>query len=137
MGPLESLSFPLRPAGAHEGAISQFDGYQRLPGPPVGAPGGHRARPRRRALAAAADPVSGVIIQESAAAGSAAHADATYYFCSTNCQERSEADPGQYDRGDRRPHDGVAAGGHRGGRGGGTPGPAAGMTGPTRLPPAT
>jgi Cu+-exporting ATPase len=42
------------------------------------------------------DPVCGMVIEESSAAGSIIRAGATYFFCSRSCQERFEADPQHY-----------------------------------------
>ena len=42
------------------------------------------------------DPVCGMAIDESAAAGSATYAGRTYHFCGSTCQQRFEADPAQY-----------------------------------------
>ncbi len=47
-------------------------------------------------MAATTDPVCGMAIEESAAAGSATHQGKTYYFCSLACPEMFEADSGQY-----------------------------------------
>ena len=42
------------------------------------------------------DPVCGMVIEESSAAGSIIRAGTTYCFCSRSCQERFEADPQHY-----------------------------------------
>jgi Cu+-exporting ATPase len=42
------------------------------------------------------DPVCGMVIEETAAAGSAIHEGRTHYFCSPACQQRFETDPWQY-----------------------------------------
>ena len=47
-------------------------------------------------MATTTDPVCGMAIEESAAAGTATYEGKTYYFCSSSCQQRFEADPGQY-----------------------------------------
>lgn len=52
-------------------------------------------------MATTTDPVCGMTIDESAAAGSTSHQGTTYYFCSSGCPERFEADPGQYASGKR------------------------------------
>jgi Cu+-exporting ATPase len=44
----------------------------------------------------ATDPVCGMSIEASTAAGTISHGDTTYYFCSSSCQERFEADPDQF-----------------------------------------
>lgn len=46
------------------------------------------------------DPVCGMSVEESAAAGSATHQGTTYYFCSSACQQRFEAEPDKYASGD-------------------------------------
>lgn len=52
-------------------------------------------------MAITTDPVCGMTVEESAAAGSLTHNGLTYYFCSPACQERFEADPDTYATGDR------------------------------------
>jgi Cu+-exporting ATPase len=47
-------------------------------------------------MATTTDPVCGMTIEESAAAGSITHDGQTYYFCSSGCQQRFQADPVQY-----------------------------------------
>ncbi len=47
-------------------------------------------------MAMTTDPVCGITIEASAAAGSVTHQGATYYFCSPTCKERFEADPAKY-----------------------------------------
>jgi P-type Cu+ transporter len=42
------------------------------------------------------DPVCGMPIDQSNAAGTLTHAGAAYYFCSGACQARFEADPAKY-----------------------------------------
>ncbi|MBN9096345.1 MULTISPECIES: YHS domain-containing protein [Pandoraea] len=42
------------------------------------------------------DPVCGMTVEERTAAGHTSHRGVTYYFCSTSCQQRFEADPGKY-----------------------------------------
>ncbi len=44
-------------------------------------------------MASVTDPVCGMTIEQSAAAGSATHEGVIYYFCSPACQERFEAEP--------------------------------------------
>ncbi len=51
---------------------------------------------RRNPRAMTTDPVCGMSIEESAAAGSITHEGTVYYFCSITCQERFEAEPSQY-----------------------------------------
>ena len=52
-------------------------------------------------MATVTDPVCGMTIEASAAAGEATHHDVTYYFCSPACQQRFEADPDTYTTADR------------------------------------
>ncbi|MDA8040234.1 MAG: YHS domain-containing protein [Actinomycetota bacterium] len=52
-------------------------------------------------MATVTDPVCGMTVDESAATGSASYEGATYYFCSSACQERFEAEPEMYASGDR------------------------------------
>lgn len=47
-------------------------------------------------MATVTDPVCGMTIDTSAAAGSATHGSGTYYFCSPSCQRRFEAEPDTY-----------------------------------------
>src|ERR1700691_4659630 len=42
------------------------------------------------------DPVCGMKVDPAKAAGSAAHEGTTYYFCSKNCLNKFEHDPGKY-----------------------------------------
>jgi Cu+-exporting ATPase len=42
------------------------------------------------------DPVCGMSVDESKAAGKTGYAGQTYYFCSTACQRNFEQDPGAY-----------------------------------------
>ena len=42
------------------------------------------------------DPVCGMQVEESDAAGQAEHGGRTYYFCATACKERFEASPEDY-----------------------------------------
>lgn len=44
----------------------------------------------------AKDPVCGMDVNESDAAGESQHRGATYYFCSSGCRERFESDPEKY-----------------------------------------
>ena len=74
---------------------------RRLPphGPPrqPGASPAATFPPRQETTTATTtDPVCGMIIEESAAAGSASHEGRIYYFCSPVCQQRFQDDPGQY-----------------------------------------
>ncbi len=52
-------------------------------------------------MATTTDPVCGMSIEESAAAGNTTHEGTIYYFCSPACQQRFEADPAKYVSGDR------------------------------------
>lgn len=52
-------------------------------------------------MATVTDPVCGMTIDESEAAGQTTHEGMTYYFCSTACQEQFEADPDKYTAADR------------------------------------
>jgi HAD superfamily hydrolase (TIGR01509 family) len=47
-------------------------------------------------MAITTDPVCGMTIEESTAAATATHQGTTYYFCSTTCRERFEAEPEMY-----------------------------------------
>ncbi len=49
-------------------------------------------------MASTTDPVCGMRIAESSAAGSITHEGVTYFFCSGACQQRFQADPQQYTR---------------------------------------
>ena len=42
------------------------------------------------------DPVCGMPIDQSSAAGTLIHAGTAYFFCSTACQASFEADPAKY-----------------------------------------
>ena len=42
------------------------------------------------------DPVCGMQIEEREAAGQAEHEGTTYYFCSSACQSKFEANPAEY-----------------------------------------
>ena len=84
-------------------------------------PGGHIRRPLRHrapssadhprsrptqphkevAMATVTDPVCGMTIDTSAAAGNVTLDSATYYFCSPSCQQRFEAEPDTYTTGRR------------------------------------
>ncbi len=52
-------------------------------------------------MATTTDPVCGMTIEESAAAGSATHEGVAYYFCSPACKERFETEPEKYASGGR------------------------------------
>ncbi len=52
-------------------------------------------------MATTTDPVCGMSIEESAAAGSATHEGTTYCFCSPACEHRFEAEPEKYASGDQ------------------------------------
>lgn len=45
---------------------------------------------------AAIDPVCGMTVEESDAPEQLDHGGTTYYFCSTDCREEFEANPGDY-----------------------------------------
>ncbi len=45
---------------------------------------------------AAIDPVCGMTVEENEAADKAEHEGTTYYFCSSDCREEFEANPGDY-----------------------------------------
>lgn len=47
-------------------------------------------------MATVTDPVCGMTIEQSDAAGQATHKGVTYYFCSRACHERFEAEPDEY-----------------------------------------
>src|SRR5687768_7227493 len=47
------------------------------------------------------DPVCGMTISKGDAAGSSEHGDTTYYFCSTGCKKKFDADPAAYASGKR------------------------------------
>jgi Cu+-exporting ATPase len=47
-------------------------------------------------MAMTTDPVCGMSIEESTAAGNITHEGTTYYFCSIACQEQFEAEPSRY-----------------------------------------
>lgn len=59
-------------------------------------------------MAQVKDPVCGMTIEQSSAAGTSRYQGQTYYFCSTECLRRFEANPAKYagggtaDRGARR-----------------------------------
>lgn len=42
------------------------------------------------------DPICGMQVEESAAAGQSEYEGKTYYFCSTGCKAKFEADPAEY-----------------------------------------
>ena len=44
----------------------------------------------------AKDPVCGMNVDEKKAAGRTTHEGKTYYFCSTGCKTKFDANPGQY-----------------------------------------
>jgi Cu+-exporting ATPase len=55
------------------------------------------------------DPVCGMQIDEKNAAGKAQHQGRSYYFCSTQCQQKFEHNPEQYARaGGGKPEPGAA-----------------------------
>lgn len=47
-------------------------------------------------MATATDPVCGMTVDTTSAAGTAEHQGQTYYFCSTQCVRDFKADPEQY-----------------------------------------
>ena len=65
-----------------------------LPAAPASRP--TRSRLGRGPVAAVTDPVCGMLIQVSAAAGTTTHRGMAYYFCSSVCRELFHASPGQY-----------------------------------------
>jgi Cu+-exporting ATPase len=42
------------------------------------------------------DPVCGMMVTREHVAGRSVHQDTTYYFCSPECKERFDRDPGTY-----------------------------------------
>lgn len=60
------------------------------------------------ATASAIDPVCGMTVEPAGAAGSTAHAGTTYYFCSTHCLHKFEANPGRYLNGGPVPMPGMS-----------------------------
>lgn len=55
-----------------------------------------RSHTKEEPMATVTDPVCGMSIEESAAAGRATHEGVTYHFCSAACQEQFEAEPEKY-----------------------------------------
>ena len=56
----------------------------------------------------AIDPVCGMEVEPSTAAGSSEYQGQTYYFCSTGCKRQFDTDPQRYSgmrEGDEPPHD--------------------------------
>jgi Cu+-exporting ATPase len=51
---------------------------------------------RRKRMATHKDPVCGMQIEESEAAGQTDYEGTTYYFCSTSCIDKFEKDPENY-----------------------------------------
>ena len=47
-------------------------------------------------MAQVKDPVCGMMIDASTAAGQSTHEGTTYYFCSANCKGKFDAKPGEY-----------------------------------------
>ena len=47
-------------------------------------------------MAQVKDPVCGMRIDPNAAAGQSTHQGTTYYFCSTACKGKFDANPGEY-----------------------------------------
>ncbi|MGB7070647.1 MAG: YHS domain-containing protein [Pyrinomonadaceae bacterium] len=47
-------------------------------------------------MATQKDPVCGMQVEESEAAGRSEHEGRTYYFCSQGCKEKFDADPEAY-----------------------------------------
>ena len=47
-------------------------------------------------MASTIDPVCGMTIDPESAAGQSTYQDRTYYFCSQQCEQRFEAEPGRY-----------------------------------------
>lgn len=55
-----------------------------------------KAGPETAPDAMVKDPVCGMTIKPSGAAGKTVHGGQTVYFCSTSCQRKFEADPAKY-----------------------------------------
>ncbi len=47
-------------------------------------------------MAKQTDPVCGMQVEEAEAAGQAEHEGRTYYFCSSGCKSKFEANPAEY-----------------------------------------
>lgn len=52
--------------------------------------------PEEPTHAAATDPVCGMSVEPTTAAGSVKYEDRTYFFCSTHCQRKFQAEPGKF-----------------------------------------
>jgi len=50
------------------------------------------------------DPVCGMTVEPASAAGNATHGGTTYYFCSTHCQRKFEAEPERFLAGETKAH---------------------------------
>ncbi|HVX23347.1 MAG TPA: HAD-IA family hydrolase [Acidimicrobiales bacterium] len=90
-------------SGTHIGPLLRWGALgQHRRSRPVGTAPTPPAQPHKEeTMATTTDPVCGMTIEESAAAGSAVYEGITYSFCSAACQERFEADPATYASGDR------------------------------------
>lgn len=64
--------------------------------PGVGHAGTRLRHDDERSDMAAIDPVCGMTVEESDAPDKLDHEGTTYYFCSTDCREEFEANPGDY-----------------------------------------
>ncbi len=85
------------PASTSAGASTGANPKTPSPAPPL-EPRAQQTLPTEteRTMATTTDPVCGMTIEQTAAAGSATYDGTTYYFCSPACQERFEADPAQF-----------------------------------------
>ena len=82
-------------------ASQHLTATRRVPGQATGLPPGHREEKEQKEeketlMATTTDPVCGMTVEESAAAGSTTHDGQDWYFCSSTCQQTFEADPAKY-----------------------------------------
>ena len=49
-----------------------------------------------KSITAVKDPVCGMVIETTTAAGQTEHNGQTYYFCGANCKKKFDLDPEQY-----------------------------------------